>query len=163
MLDELRPLGLSDAARTLGVDPFEVVRLLVAFDKVAETLGVGRDEVEDLRAQAGIEAWWRTARLPEDPNRLRAAVRGALHQLISRRIIGEMTTRLDNLWRELALDQQVAIEQAVMVLLEEGKLLSASSPRGVQVSIAPGAESMIDGIANATLDHPGLAAVWQAS
>ena len=30
MLDELRPLGLSEAARHLGVDPFEVVRLTVA-------------------------------------------------------------------------------------------------------------------------------------
>jgi len=163
MLGELRPLGLSDAARSLGVDPFEVVRLMVAFEKLHERLLLKHDDVDALREAAGIEDWWRETKLPEDTNRLRAAVRGALHQLVSRRLIGEVTTRLDNLWRALALDQQVAIEQAVMMLLEEEKLLTAASPRGVQVSIAPGAEGELDAIANGETEHAELAMLWQGS
>lgn len=163
MLDELRPLGLSDSARQLGVDPFEVVRLMVAFGPHEGPLALKPEQVDALRAKAGIEDWWTDATLPDDPNRVRAAIRGALHQLISRRLVGELTTRLDNLWRGLAVDQQVAVEQAVMVLLEEEKLLTAASPRGVQVSIAPGAEGELEAIATGTGEHAGLSAVWQGS
>jgi len=163
VLDELRPLGLSDAARALGVDPFEVVRLTVAFGPKSGPLTLSLDQVAELRDHAGIEDWWTDASLPDDGNRLRAAIRGAIHQLISRRLVGEQTTRLDNLWRGLAVDQQVGVEQAVMVLLEEEKLLTAASPRGVQVSIAPGAETLLDKIASGAAEHAGLAAVWQGS
>ena len=163
MLDDLRPLGLSEAARHLGVDPFEVVRLTVAFGPHGGPLSLKLDQIDTLRVRAGIEDWWTDATLPDDANRLRAAIRGALHQLLSRRLVGELTTRLDNLWRGLAVDQQVAVEQAVMVLLDEEKLLTAASPKGVQVSIAPGAEAELDRIATGAGEHGGLSAVWQGS
>lgn len=163
MLDDLRPVGLSDAARELGVDPFEVVRLMVATGMDAESLTLRSEDVAAIRKSAGIEWWWSDTMLPEDENLLRAAVRGALDGLLSRGLIGATTTRLDNLWRGLEVMQQVAIEQAVMVLLEEGKLTTVASPHGVQVSIAPGAEDALREIAAGTAEHAGLSAVWQGT
>ncbi len=163
MLSDLRPMSLTDAARTLGVDPFEVVRLMVASRTPMDTLTLDPDQADALRESAGIECWWEESTLPDDANPLRAAVRGALHQLVSRRLIGEVTTRLDNLWRGLTLDQQVAIEQAVMVLLEEQKLLTAASPRGVQVSITPGSEGELEQVATGQTEHAGLGAVWAST
>lgn len=159
MLDDLRPLSLSDAARDLGVDPFEVVRLMVASEIAFDSLTLTRDDVAQVRRNAAIERWWADSTLPVDENRLRAAVRGALHQLLSRGLIGEATTRLDNLWRGLELEQQMAIEQAVMVLLEEEKLLTAASPRGVQVSVSPPAADALEKIANGEVPHDGINAV----
>ena len=163
MLADLRPLNLSDAAHALGVDPFEVVRLLVASRTLdgGAPLQLTRDRVDDLRSTAGIEHWWQESGAPAGDNPLRAAVQGALQQLVSRDLVGDRSTRLDNLWRGLGYEQQVAVEQAVMVLLEEGKLTTAASARGVQVSIAPGAEAELAQIAKGRADHAGLAAVWQ--
>lgn len=170
MLAELRPMSLSDAARHLGVDPFEVVRLLVAAGGEAgaghgwpTSLHLSHEQAEALRASAGIEHWWQDAPPPADDNPLRSAVLGAVQQLVSRGLVGERTTRLDNLWRGLGYEQQVAIEQAVMVLLEEAKLVTAASPRGVQVSIAPGAEKELEQLASGEAEHAGLAAVWSST
>jgi hypothetical protein len=163
VLDDLRPVGLSDAARELGVDPFEVVRLMIAVGMDMKTLTLRGDDVETIRAEAGIEFWWADSMLPEDDNPLRAAVRGALGELRSREFVGNATTRLDNLWRGLEVMQQVAIEQAVMVLLEEEKLITVASPRGVQVSIASGAEGALEEIVAGTAAHAGLSAVWQGT
>ncbi|MBW2258550.1 MAG: hypothetical protein JRI25_28720 [Deltaproteobacteria bacterium] len=163
MLDELRPVGLSDAARELGVDPFEVVRLMITAGMDTKTLTLRSEDVEAIRTNAGIEFWWADAMLPEDDNHLRAAVRGALGELLARGLVGTVTTRLDNLWRGLEIMQQVAIEQAVMVLLEEDKLLTMASPRGVQVSIAPGVEGDLEEIVAGTAAHADLSAVWQGT
>lgn len=163
MIDELRPMSLSTAARLLGLDPLEVVRLQVVFEKDTTSLELTPEDIDDLRDAAGIESWWEQATLPNDDNPARAAVRGALHQLNFRVLVGEVTTRLDNLWRGLSSDQQVAIEQAVMVLLEEGVLLTSASERGVQVSIKPGAEDVVEGIATGRSEPEGLAAMWQGA
>ena len=160
MLDELRPLGLSAAASRLGVDPLEVVRLLVVAEMDSGALEVPHDDLDKLRELGGIESWWDDATPPEDENSLRGAVRGALGQLLERGKVGDEKTRLDNLWRGLAPDNQAVIEQAVMFLIEEGKLLTAAEPRGVVVSIAPGAEDELKGIVDGQ-EHEGLAGIWQ--
>ena len=69
MLDEFRQLGLSDAARELGVDPFEVVRLIVAFGPEDAPLTMKLDQVSALRVKAGIEDWWTDATLPDESPR----------------------------------------------------------------------------------------------
>ena len=53
MLDDFRPLTLTEVARQLGSDPFEVVRLLVKFNQVPDTLQFKADQVEKLRQAAG--------------------------------------------------------------------------------------------------------------
>lgn len=160
MIDEFRPLGLSDAARRVGVDPFELVRLAVVFDEPLARLRLGADAIARLRAQAGIEELWADRALPEDSNPVRAAVRGAAQLLLDRGWVGQSATRLDNLGRGLPPIQQDAIEEAATILAEEGVLLLVASPRGVQVSVAPGAEATLRAIAAGTSAPESLAALW---
>lgn len=157
MLDALRPMGLSAAARALGVDPFEVVRLMVASGADMEHLQLSAAGIDAVRDMAGIESWWTEARLPDDPDPRRAAVRGAFAQLVTRGYVGSSTTRMDNLWRGLGLAQQVAIEQAVYVLVEDGAVATAASPKGVQIAAVAGEESHLADLSQ----HPGLAPIWE--
>ncbi len=53
MLDEMRPVGLTDVAKQLGTDPFELMRRLVAAGAVPETLQFTRDQIERLRETVG--------------------------------------------------------------------------------------------------------------
>ena len=53
MLDDFRPLTLTDVARQLGTDPFEVIRVLVQSNQVPETLQFKSDQVEKLRQAFG--------------------------------------------------------------------------------------------------------------
>lgn len=50
MLDDLRPKTLSEVAKQLGVDPFEVVRLLVVTRTVPERWAFSSDQIDRLRA-----------------------------------------------------------------------------------------------------------------
>jgi hypothetical protein len=49
MLDEFRPLTITDVAKQLQTDPFEVMRLLVAAKAVPEGLVFTPEHVERLR------------------------------------------------------------------------------------------------------------------
>lgn len=49
MIDEFRQLSLADVAKQLGVDPFEVMRVLVQTGQVPPTLKFKADQVEKLR------------------------------------------------------------------------------------------------------------------
>lgn len=157
MLDGLRPLGLSAAARALGVDPFEVVRLMVAAGADMEHLQLSPATLESVRSRSGIESWWVDKALPDDADPRRAAVRGAFAELVARGFVGGTTTRMDNLWRGLGLAQQVAIEQAVYVLVEDGAVVTEASPKGVQIAAVPGQEARLTDASR----HPGLAAIWE--
>lgn len=49
MLDELKPMTLTEAAKALGTDPFELVRVMVASGIAPQTLGFTREQVDRLR------------------------------------------------------------------------------------------------------------------
>jgi len=53
MLEEFVPLTLTDVAKQLGVDPFEVMRLLVVNKSVPEGLAFTPEHVEKLRQVMG--------------------------------------------------------------------------------------------------------------
>jgi hypothetical protein len=53
MLDDFRPSTLTEVARQLGTDPFEVVRILVQSNQVPETLQFKSDQIEKLRQAFG--------------------------------------------------------------------------------------------------------------
>ena len=161
MLEELQPLTLSKAALALGVDPLEVVRLLVVADMDTARLSVPHEDLERLRTAGGIESWWVDATLPEDDNSLRAAIRGALGQLVERGLFGDSKTRLDNLWRGLSSEQQVAIEQAAMTLVAEGKLEMKADPKGVLVSAPEEARSELEAIVAGEGGEELLGEIWQ--
>lgn len=160
MIDEFRPKKLSDAARDLGIDPFELVRLSVAFDTLPENLRFGTDLLELIGQQAGVEVWWAEERLPADDNPARAAVRGALGALLRRGYVGAKTTRLDNLSRGLDPVQADAIAEAVAVLSEGGQVLVVAAAKGTQVSAAPGQEAALSRIADGSGIPDALAAIW---
>lgn len=162
MLDELRPMGLGAAARRLGVDLFEVVRLVVATDTPSEQLGFSPEQVENLRAFGGIEGpWWPDVELPEDEHPLRQRVRAAVQQLVARGLVGEHTTRMDNVWRGLPVDDQLFLQTALTTLGEEGVLVIAATPSGVRVSVAEARLDTARAIADGRLDTPGLTALYQ--
>src|SRR5687767_14283894 len=120
MLEELMPVGLADAARKLGTEPFEVVRLLVAANAVPQgPLQLGPDAVDRLREIGRIEAgWWEGVTLPKDANPRRARVRAAIQLLIDKERFGDATTRMDNVWRGLRVDEQQLLQGALMALAE---------------------------------------------
>lgn len=137
MLDSLKPLSLGEAARLIGVDPFEVVRMLVQ-RKDTETLRIPRSKIDELKAFAGVELWWTADALERtDEIRNRGRALTALTMLLDRGHVGpDATTRVDNLWRGLPLDAQGVLDLVVEGLAEEGLLLLIRTPRGLEVAAA---------------------------
>ena len=134
MLEDLRPMGLTEVARQLGIDPFEVVRLMVVARMPAEQLRFTSDQVERIRQAGGIEAWWSGAKPATDS---RARVRMVAQQMVERGFVGEKTTRADNLWRGLPLDEAEVVRNAVAAMVKEGWLITVASAKGAQVAILP--------------------------
>ena len=159
MLDELRPLGLTDAAKRLGIDPFEVVRLLVVADAMPEQLHLTDDHVEKVRSVGGIEFWWDEVDPPSDADPRRGLVRMALATLQQRGIVGDTTTRLDNLWRGLPAETVALLQQAIGVLVQEGLLGTYPSPRGWQISIQSTRAEDVDKIVEGQGMPPALDAM----
>ncbi len=156
MIDELRPLGLYDAARTLGIDPFEVVRLLVLGEAFPDgTLVLTPDHVQKIRETGGIEHWW-----DQDAPEGQALVLAMIGKMVDDGLVGESGTRIDNLWRGLGDEQQALLQQAVNILAQNAQILSFMTPRGVQVSLAPDAVGLLGEVAAEEAQHDQLAVLW---
>ena len=160
MIDEFRSSTLVQAARKLGVNPFELVRLSVALDEPSADLRFTADSVERLREKAGIESLWQSNSLPSASNPIEAAVRGAMQLLLDKNMVGTNTMRLDNLSRGLTTPQQEAIDEATALLAEGGSVLLMSAPAGLQVSIAPGREGAVRSLADGSQVPPAVRALW---
>lgn len=155
-------MGIHDAAKRIGLDVFEVVRLLVASGQMPEHLQLSREQVDALREVGGVDLpWWDSVTLPEDGKPSRARVRAALQQLLDRGHVGDALTRMDNVWRGLPDADQVLLQAALTVLGEEGHLAIVATPVGVKVAIPAGAEATIRSIADGSADPDGLAALYQ--
>ncbi len=137
MWDDLRPITLTQAAKQLGVDPFEVMRLLVAADAVPVGAPVlSAEAVEQLRAVGQLQpSWWPGAQLPDDPHPRRARVRAALSLLLERGYVGDVVTRLDNVTRGLRAEEQRLILAALRALAEVGLVRIEVRPIGVMVAV----------------------------
>ena len=150
MRDDLRPLSLTEAARSLGIDPFEVVRLMVAGTGVPQgQLYLTREQVETLRSQGGIDpSWWEGARLPDDPNPRRRRLRAALSLLLVRDHVGDSVTRLDNVTRGLPPEEQRFLTNALRILSDVGLLTFEVRLIGVMVAVVPSAVGQVRTIAD---------------
>lgn len=150
MLDELQPLSLTAAARRLGIDPFEVVRLLVVADAVPKgPFALPPELVQRLAELGRIEPpWWEGVALPngEGPPGLKR-IRAALGLLLSRGHTTGQPTRLDNVWRGLAPGEQQQISRALHALVDEGLLAIEAAPIGQLVWILDGATERVQAIA----------------
>lgn len=163
MLDELMPHGLADAARELGTDPFEVVRLLVAANAVPKgALQVDGETIDRLREIGKIDAsWWDGVPLPKDTNARRARVRAAVHLLAERERFGDAGTRMDNVWRGLPPTDQHVLQAALMTLAEEGMIRVVATPIGLMVSIEPKAQDAALRFVAGMHESPGLKALLE--
>jgi hypothetical protein len=149
MVSEMLPLRLGSVAARLGVEPFEVVRLIVASGDKGPVHTITEPRVEALRRYAGIETWWTDpAQVPKDEIAGRGVVRGALRQLLDRGFIGESRTRQDNLWRGLPGAGRRAVEDALDVLVEFGLLAVRTEPSGQLVSVRPEGAERVDAISH---------------
>ena len=161
MLDELEPVGLTEAAHRIGTDPLEIVRLLVAAGAVPEgPLLIDAEIVDKLRGIGRIEPpWWPEVTLPKDADPARARARAAVQLLLDRGRVGEERTRMDNVWRGLEEGDRKFLERAFTVFSEEGMVRISPSPIGPLLSIEPVAVEAAKKFAAGKLDSPGLRAL----
>ncbi|MCB9684112.1 MAG: hypothetical protein H6738_00820 [Alphaproteobacteria bacterium] len=141
MLDELGPVGLADAARELGCEPFDVIQLAVSARGGigSSPLVFTRAELEKMRGMGGFEStWWTDVQLPADASPELARVRAAVQQLQMRGYVGDKQTRVDNVWRGLDLETRDLLRRAIAALVADGLLVATGTSAGIQVSIAAG-------------------------
>ena len=137
MLKGLRGASLTKAARSLEVDPFEIIRLLVAMDDDQAPMWFFDARIRAISAFAGIEWWWTDpADAVSDPNPRRVLVRTTARNLAGR-AVGSASTRIDNLWRGLEPDQRQVVEQTVALFIENGHLIARPDLVGTVVSVSP--------------------------
>jgi hypothetical protein len=160
LFEDLRPLGISDAAKQLGIEPFEVVRLLVVANAVPEDLRLSDQHIAKLRQTGGIEFWWKNEPAPTGDNARRAQVCAAIGKLLEKKVVGGRSTRVDNLWRGLSPDAKQLVEEAVEVLIESGHLASYNSPRGPQLSVPVEAVPVLQEISSGGVAPTKLADLW---
>lgn len=160
MIEEFRSAKLVDAAKSLGVNPFELVRLSVALGEPTSDLRFSSDSLATIQDKAGIRRFWADRALPSTGNPIEASVRGACGLLLDLGFVGNTGTRLDNLSRGLTDVQAEVIDEATALLAEEGAVLLMSSSAGLQVSVAPGFEGQIRAIADGSNTPATIASLW---
>lgn len=160
MLDELLPSGLSTAARKLGVEPLEVVRLMVVSDTVSPGFSVTDDHVAKLAEIGQIESgWWQGVALPEDDNPARQRVRAMLTVLLERAAEGPI--RMDNLWRGLPVDEQELVDDGLRTLAEEEVVEIQNAVSGILVGLIEGQVDTVRSLSEGQGSSPGLNELYQ--
>jgi hypothetical protein len=157
---ESGPIGLYEAGRLLGLDPFEIVRLLVlagAFP--AREIALGPEHLAVVRSTGGVEDWW-TPPPPRTGDARRSIVLAVLGRLIEHGAVGDTGTRADNLWRGLPPEDQLLVQQAVQLLVQSGRIATWMTPRGVQVAVAHEAVEDLRRVAAGEADPGPLGALW---
>jgi hypothetical protein len=159
VLSSLTPIGLNELSRRLGVDPFETVRLLVAVrHDLSGPMMFDPSLVETLRSQGGVEdSWWADAGAAEPKERVQAVVRA----MLDRGLVGDTTTRMDNVWRGLPFEDQALVQQAITALAEEQIVRCIGTPIGLQVAIDAGQKAKAEKIAAGKASTSGLDALYE--
>jgi hypothetical protein len=160
MSHNLLPISLTDAARRLEVEPFELVRLVVAAGIDGSTLEFNAEQLAELRTFGGIEAWWTKKRPPVDEKPQRGVLRGAISELLARKYVGDARTRQDNLWRGLGEDHRRFLEEALDVMVEHGLISVRSEASGVLVAARPEALDRLQSIAAGKDVPDDLSRLW---
>ena len=160
MLDELLPTGLTAAARKLGVEPLEVVRLMVVSDTISPGFTMTDDHLRKLAEVGDIASgWWRGVELPDDEIPVRQRVRAMLGILLARSADGPV--RMDNLWRGLPVDDQELVEEALRVLAEEGLVEIRNTVSGIRVGVLPARVAEVQALVEGTAQSAGLNELYQ--
>jgi len=140
-------ITVEEAARRLGVHPFEIVRHLTIHRQAIPGFQIEADLLPTIMAWAGIEDWWAeeaesaaTADEPtprHDPNPRRRVVRGIPFKLLALGKVGASHTRIDNAWRGLSGDLKGFGKTVVDRMKRDGLLLSKPTVNGEHIFLNP--------------------------
>lgn len=160
-LKTLQRLDMSQVAQSLQIHPFELVRCLVNLQQLPADLRFASSELEALRSAVGIQTWFPEGRKSgPSPGGL---VKDLAHQLVSRGVVGEAGTRLDNCTRGLSEEEDELALQVLRALVAEGVLSSWTSELGVQIAIEEGKEYLVADLAEGGTPPAGVSALLQAA
>ena len=158
-IESIDRLGVGEAATELGVHPFNLIRILVAADKLPPELRFDPAELPGIAKAGGIETWWQGPRR-QDEIPARGLLRDLCSQLVERGAVGENATRLDNLLRGLDAEDQALVRAFLQELVELSLLTTRNSPTGLRVSIVEGQEYKLADLAEGGEVPADLVAVW---
>lgn len=161
MMPEFLPMSLGAASRQLGVEPFELTRLIVAAGEPVGRLEFTPARLDTIRRFAGIERWWgEGTNPPADDIPLRGVLRGVLQRMLEHKRVGDQRTRQDNLWRGLPGKQRRFVEDAVDMLVEHGLVSVRSEATGVMISIRSEAIDRVQALADGKDVPADIARLW---
>jgi len=160
-LDLFEKLRVSQIAGALDLHPFEVARLLGQADSLGRTLAFETEDIERIRKLAGVETWWGSGKdNVEDEVPGRSLVRTAAQMLIDRDVVGENTTRADNLFRGLEPADQFVVRKAVNQLIREEILRSIPTSQGLHLRVDKDKVKTLKKIADGTGIPASLEELW---
>jgi hypothetical protein len=160
-VDQFKKLGIKDLSARLGLHPFNAVRILNAKNLLTDDLLFEEDDVEKVRRFGGIEYWWTgSCTLEDDTIQGRAVLRSIARELVKRGVVGEQTTRADNVYRGLEPDDERLARRALNVLIQEQFLRTLPTPLGIHVSIVPDRHQALERLAAGKEIPPALAVLW---
>ncbi len=159
-------LTLSDVALSLGIHPFDLIRVLVSLDAMPPELRFTEQEAEDIREAGGLETWWTSDSKADqvrgsDPLPLRGMTRAICVQLLSHQVLGKSTTRLDNLFRGLGAESQEHAQVVLHTLLRDGYLQSVNTASGLNISVVARRAEDLAKIAAGEFYPPTLRSLWE--
>ncbi len=161
MTAELRPAPLAEASRQLGIDPFELVRLMVAAGHRPQLLELTGIDLVRIAEFAGIERWWdEAADPPKDDKPRRGLVRATVDEILSRRFVDTGRTKKDNLGRGRTEAETQLVEEAIDVLIEQGLLVVEPHVRGTRVSVDETAVERLERFVAGDADIDALQRLW---
>ena len=160
-LDLFEKIRISQMASSLDLHPFEVARLLGQVGGLPRTLAFEQSDIDRVCELAGVETWWgSSAPNIQDDIPGRALVRTAAQMLIDRNVVGDNTTRADNLFRGLEPADQFVVRRAVNHLIREEVLRSIPTSQGLHLQVDEGSVSKLQGIADGSNIGSGLEELW---
>ncbi len=162
-VEQFHKLNVADIARLLGVHPFDVVRILAANDAFEPTLRFEQNVLDKVRKLGEIETWWSAERtIDDDPIPERGVLRAIVAEMLRRGIVGETSTRVDNVFRGMDSDHEQMARRALNLLIREGYASSHSSPTGNRASLRSETLSELKELVEGRSMPAGLAALWLA-
>lgn len=162
----VRRLSLNEASLRLGIHPFDLVRVLVSLGSFPDDLHLTEEELARVEQLGGLETWWTPDARAEpfrhaDPVPLRGMARALAIQLVEHEVIGEASTRLDNLFRGLDPDAQQHARVVLQCMLQAGLVQSITTPSGLNVSVPIERGEDLVSIARGDGMPDSLAKYWQ--
>jgi hypothetical protein len=160
-LDLFEKIRVSQIASSLDLHPFEVARLLGQVGGMPHTLAFEEADIERVRELAGVETWWgNNVSFIEDGIPGRGLVRNAAQMLLDREVVGDNTTRADNLFRGLDPADQFVVRRAVNHLIRDEVLTSIPTSQGLHLRVDTAKVSILQGIADGSDIPSSLEELW---